>query len=100
MMRTRSPSFTSMVGPGMLPLNPQTSATLADPIGEAGRNSRFTTSAVSKKTFTPSSIVQGSLGTSGVSTGTIAGSEGGCLLVGGVYGCDGAFGGGGFCFCG
>src|SRR5215813_6822215 len=86
MTRTRSPSFTSMVGPGIEPLKPQTSTTLADPIGEAGRNSRLTTSAVRWKTLTPSSIVQGSLGTSGVSTGTNAGPEDGFFITGGASG--------------
>src|SRR3990172_7976001 len=63
--RTRSPSVTSIVGPGMLPLYPQTSKSLP------GTNSAFTGSATSRNTLTPLSSSYGSFGTSSTFTGTL-----------------------------
>src|SRR5258708_25172155 len=63
-MRTRSPWFTWIVGPGHEPLKPQQSIVFQ------GAIFRFTGSAVSWNTFTPFSIVKGRSFTSGVITGT------------------------------
>src|SRR6266446_10647389 len=63
-MRTRSPWFTWIVGPGHEPLKPQQSIVFQ------GAIFRFTGSAVSRNTFTPLSIVSGRFLTSGVITGT------------------------------
>src|SRR6185437_10698089 len=61
-IRTRSPSFAWIVGPGAVPLKPQRSNT------RPGITSCFTGSAVRWNTFTPPSIVNGRSGMSGVST--------------------------------